>query len=92
VPAAVDLETAAWARVAGELGVPYLAVRAVSDTASETLPVDFNRLRGADGRVRRSAVVLEAVRRPRLIPGLFDLGRRTRRCAERLADSVEAIL
>jgi len=92
VPAAVDLETAAWARVAGELGVPYLAVRAVSDTASETLPVDFNRLRGADGRVRRSRVVLEAVRRPRLIPGLFDLGRRTRRCAERLADLAEAIL
>ncbi len=91
-PATVDLETAVWARVAGELGVPYVAVRAVSDAAGETLPMDFNRLRGDDGRVRKSRVALAALGRPRQIPALIDLGRRVRRCAERLADCCAATL
>ena len=88
-PAAVDLETAAWARIAGQARVPYLAVRAVSDTASEALPIDFERFRGADGRVRRGRLILHALLHPSRIPHLLELGRRTRLCGERLADLVE---
>ena len=91
-PATVDLETASWGRVADEAGVAYLAVRAVSDTASEELPIDFERFRGADGRVRRGRLVFHAVLRPVLIPRLLELGRRTRSCGERLADFVERVV
>lgn len=90
-PAAVDLETAVWARAAGELGVPYLAVRAVSDPAKEALPLDFNRFRDSRGRVRRLAVALHALRHPGMIGELRALDRRVRRCAERLADFVAAV-
>src|SRR5262249_53306645 len=48
---AVEMETGAAARVAVERGIPWAAVRAVSDTAEESLPLDFNRLRKADGNL-----------------------------------------
>lgn len=83
--ATVDLETAAWARVAAARGVPYLAVRAISDTAGETLPLDFNRYRDRHGRVSRLAVAARALRRPSMIRPLRALERRVAECAERLA-------
>lgn len=86
VPAAVDLETAAWARLAGGCGIPDLAVRAISDSAQETLPLDFNRFRDAGGSVLRSWVALHALGHPSVIAELRRLRRRLRRCAERLAD------
>ena len=91
-PAAVDLETAAWARVAAARGVPYLALRAVSDAAGETLPLDFERWRDRRGRVRRAGVALHALLHPGTIGALLDLRRRVRLCAERLASAVESLL
>jgi adenosylhomocysteine nucleosidase len=86
VPAlAVEMETAAVARVAVELGIPWAAVRALSDTADETLPVDFNALRDTDGDLPTSRVALYALTHPGCIPGLMRLGRNTGFAAEALA-------
>jgi adenosylhomocysteine nucleosidase len=85
-PLAVEMETAAVARVAAAIGVPWSAVRAVSDTAVEALPLDFNRLRGADGDLPTSRVALAAVSNPRSIPGLIRLGRNTNLAAKALAE------
>jgi adenosylhomocysteine nucleosidase len=84
-PLAVEMETAAVARVADQFGVPWAAVRAVSDTADEALPVDFNRLRAADGDLPVSRVALYAATHPGCIPGLIRLGRNTNTAAEALA-------
>ena len=46
---AVDMESCGAARAASEAGVPFLAVRAVSDTVEEDLPVDFNRFMKGGG-------------------------------------------
>ena len=83
--AAVDLETAAWARLAAERGIPYLAARAILDPAAEDLPLDFERFRDPRGRVRNWRVALRAVTRPALIGPLRELGRRAEVCADRLA-------
>ena len=84
-PAVVDLETAAVARVAADHGVPYIAVRAISDSAGEDLPLDFNRYRDESGRIDRFRVALAAVLRPRLIAPLWRLKRRVAMCSDNLA-------
>ena len=41
----------------------------VTDTADESLPLDFNRMRDADGRFSRAKIVAAALRRPARISG-----------------------
>ncbi|MDX1501950.1 MAG: hypothetical protein R3325_06265, partial [Thermoanaerobaculia bacterium] len=90
--AAVDMETAVWARLADRHTVPWAALRAISDPAEESLPLDFNRYLDAEGGVSGLRVALAALPRPVRMARLLDLRRRLRRVAELLADAaVEAI-
>ncbi len=91
-PAAVDMESAAWARAATEHGIPYLVVRAVSDDAREQLPGYLSRCMDGDGGIRRSAVALHALAQPSTIPMLLRMRGRVRDCSERLAAFVEHFL
>jgi adenosylhomocysteine nucleosidase len=91
-PAAVDQESAAWARVAAEKGVPYLILRTVLDVAEEDLPEFLARCQDPDGGLSRAKVAGHALLRPRLVPGLMALRRRTRSGGERLAGFVEDLL
>jgi adenosylhomocysteine nucleosidase len=76
---AVEMEAEALAERAESWGVPFYCVRIVTDTASEAFPLDFNKLRDADGRFSRSRVLLAALRRPGvLVPQLMRLDRRCR--------------
>ncbi|TNF70857.1 MAG: hypothetical protein EP299_13185 [Acidobacteria bacterium] len=91
-PAVVDLESATYALEAVTRGIPYLVLRAVSDTADETLPLDFNRFRGPDGRIDRNRVLRHALLHPHLLPRLLALRERVQECARRLADVTESLL
>jgi adenosylhomocysteine nucleosidase len=91
-PAAVDLESAAWARVAAERGLPYLIVRSVLDKAEEELPELLARCQDPQGGLRRAKLVARALLRPPVIPVLIALRARTRSCADRLAGFVEKLL
>jgi adenosylhomocysteine nucleosidase len=85
--AAVDMESAALARKAGEWAVPFYAIRAVSDTALEDMPLDFNAYRGNDGRFSRSRIAMAALARPfSRVPALLRLDRNCRIAAESLGD------
>ena len=90
--ASVDIESAAFARAAAGRGVPYVAVRAVSDPAEESLPLDFNLLRDGSGGIDRRRVALRALRRPGLIAQLWRLRRRAGLCSEALRRAVSALL
>lgn len=84
--AAVDMEASAVAAEAGRRGAPFYCVRVVSDPAGETLPVDFNACRDAEGRFSKSRITAAALLHPsRLIP-LLRFGRTCRRAALRLGD------
>jgi hypothetical protein len=86
---AVEMEAEALAERAESWGVPFYCVRVVTDTAGETLPLDFNALRDADGRFRRSRVVLAAMRHPGvLVPQLLKLDRRCREASVLLGDFI----
>ena len=85
----VEMEAAALAERAECWAVPFYCVRVVTDTAAESLPLDFNALRDADGRFQRSRIVLAAMRHPgALIPRLLKLGRRCREASVFLGDFI----
>ncbi len=90
--AMVDLESAVFARAAGERGIPFLVIRAVSDPADESLPIDFNACVDAHGRISRGRVIRRALARPAAMRGLWRLRGRLNRCAAGLADHAERLL
>jgi nucleoside phosphorylase len=91
-PAVVDMESAAWARAAASLGLPYAIVRAVLDPAEEDLPAFLGACLGEDGRLLRRKVVAYTLAHPGDLPVLLALRRRVRACAERLAHVVEQLV
>ena len=83
----VDMESAAVESKAAEWNVPYLCIRAVSDRAGDTLPLDFNRYRDARGDFSRTRIALAAIARPfTVMPQLVEFDRNCRRAADALGD------
>jgi adenosylhomocysteine nucleosidase len=70
---AVDMESAAVARVARERGIPFAAIRVVTDGPEDTLAIDWDRYRRPDGTMRTGAAVLSALRSTRGIAELLRL-------------------
>ena len=91
-PSAVDMESAGWARVANARGIPYLVVRAVSDTADEDLPAYLSRCYDPEGGIRRGRVILHALAKPSSVPRLLAMRRRVHECGERLSAFLEHFL
>ncbi|HQR67670.1 MAG TPA: hypothetical protein PLB02_09765 [Thermoanaerobaculia bacterium] len=77
-PAVVDMESAAWGRAAAGRGVPFLLLRAVSDTLGEDLPGFLASSLSADGSVDRAAVARRLLFRPAALPALLRMRRRVR--------------
>lgn len=61
---AAEMEAGAVKRIAGEWSVPFYCVRAVSDTANEDLPLDFNLYRDPAGRFSLPRIAMAAMSRP----------------------------
>lgn len=91
-PAVADMESACFARVAIAYNLPYLIVRAVSDSATETLPAFLEDCRSQDGRIDRRQVMWKAFWRPRSWGILFKQRRRMRKLTVELADFAEGLI
>jgi adenosylhomocysteine nucleosidase len=61
---AAEMEAGAVKKTADKWGVPFYCVRAVSDTADEDMPLDFNSYRDAEGRFSLPRIALAAMSRP----------------------------
>ena len=82
---AVDMESAAIEEVCTERGVPFLAIRAVSDMADASLSPELVRLiSGGDASVWQACRAL--VKKPSLLPVLLRLARDTKLAARNLAE------
>ena len=90
--AVVDTESCGWARAAASHEIPYLIVRAVSDSATEHLPFFLEACSDQEGAIRRSSVLYFALTRPWTITRLLELRARVKLCCERLADALVSLL
>jgi adenosylhomocysteine nucleosidase len=91
---ATDMESHLAAQAAARAGVPFAALRAVSDRADEALPAAAQAGFRPDGGVDVAAVVAGLARRPADLPGLLRTARHAgaafaalRRAAEALDDA-----
>ena len=85
----VEMEAAAVAEKAAEWNIPFYCVRVVTDTAAENFPLDFNRMRDANGRFSRMKILAAALRRPgSVVPGLLKLNKRCQDASQALGDFI----
>jgi hypothetical protein len=78
------METEALAEAASTAQLPFYCVRAVSDCACEDLPLDFNVMRDARGRLSRMRILSALIHRPTRIPKLLRFQQRCRTASHNL--------
>lgn len=89
---AVEMESFEILAEAARRGVRAVAVRAVSDTVSFSMPYDFEAARDERGQIRMSVLLAQIVRQPQRLPGLFHLARDCRFAARQLAEFLDRYL
>ncbi|MBY0507448.1 MAG: hypothetical protein K2X03_26275 [Bryobacteraceae bacterium] len=71
---AVEMESAAVRDVAGRHQLPFACIKAVSDSAGQSLPLDFNLYRAPAGHFRKAHIVAAMLARPfARIPAILEL-------------------
>ncbi|MFZ0821335.1 MAG: hypothetical protein WAM91_14800 [Candidatus Acidiferrales bacterium] len=86
---AVEMESYHVLRAATKARVPCVAIRAVSDTSEENLPVDFEQVVDRAGHVRWPRMIREVGRHPGRVSALIRFGGRSKSAATRLADFLD---
>ncbi len=86
---AVDMEAAAVARLALAHGLPFQAIKAISDDASFEMP-DMAGFSTSDGQFREAAFGLYVALRPRLWSPVASMARGSKLAAQRLQSEIKA--
>jgi hypothetical protein len=71
-------------------GAKGVVIRAISDAATQDLPINFNLTLSAKNEVSIGKVLLELLKNPLALPGLIRFGQQSRRAGARLAAFLEA--
>lgn len=90
--AVADLESAEYVGSVDARGVPWLVLRAVSDTSDESLPSFLNECHDEGGAIDRSRVATKILSHPGALPTLLGLRERVRRASGRLGEIVEELV
>jgi hypothetical protein len=88
---AVDLESEIVARAAAALGIPFLVLRTIADTARRDLPPASLIPLAMDGTPNHSRVFAAVLRRPFQLAGMIGLARETRMALSALAGPANAL-
>ena len=89
---AVELESFEVLREAQAAGVPAVAIRAISDTAAEDLPIDMSQVFSDRGQVSIPRVVGQVALKPQSLPGLIRLGKNSGIAAQSLARFLDSFV
>ena len=80
--AGVEMEAAGVAQRTFTANLPFFCVKVVTDLADEEFVMDFNEMRGSDGRFSRGKIVIYAATHPSVFPKLWKFRRRCESAAE----------
>lgn len=89
---AVEMESRVIQKACAARKVPCVTLRAISDTAAEDLPLDFNTLLDDEEQLSSSKLTLAILRAPHKIPALMRLGRNSARAAKELSTALVGLL
>jgi len=89
---AVEMESFAVMSEAAAVGIPSIAIRAISDAADENLPMDFGKVLDGSGNVRASKIARQIARAPHKVPAVIRLARRSSAASKRLAEFLDNYL
>ncbi len=87
---AVEMESFEILRVAQNAGVPAVAVRAISDTLDEDLPIDMAEILTDEGQVSIPRVLGQVALKPQSLPGLVRLAKNSKVAAQSLSRFLDA--
>jgi adenosylhomocysteine nucleosidase len=90
--AAVDMETEPVRLLAERAGVPFIGLRAISDTAEESLDASILRFIDQTGQVAPLRLASTLLRQPSLVAALVRLGKTSKTAGASLGDALRALL
>ena len=88
----VEMESQFIRQLCRERKIPSATLRAISDSALDDLPLDFNELMTEDDSLSFSKLALALMKSPGKIPQLMQLQKNTRLAAEKLGAVLEKLL
>jgi adenosylhomocysteine nucleosidase len=88
----VDMESFEIVKAASAWGARSVVIRAISDAATEDLPINFNLTLSEQKEVRLSKVLMQIARNPLALPSLIRFGRQSKRAGTLLAEFLESYL
>jgi adenosylhomocysteine nucleosidase len=88
----VDMESFEIVKAASAWGARCVVIRAISDAATEDLPINFNLTLSDQKEVSLSKVLMEVAKNPFALPSLVRFGRQSKRAGGLLAEFLENYL
>ena len=89
---ALDMESYSLAQTAAEHKIPWLALRAVSDSLHESLPLDFNKSMNEKGQVSRLRLIGQLIHRPAAVTRLIRFSGHVQRAQASLLKGLDNLL
>lgn len=88
----VDMESFEIVKSASAWGARSVVIRAISDAATEDLPINFNLTLSEQNQVSMAKVLNQLAKNPLVLPSLIRFGRQSREASARLAAFLESYL
>jgi adenosylhomocysteine nucleosidase len=89
---AVDMEHQIVAQLAIQANLPMISIRAISDTAHESLPPELAGWINDIGQPKPASLALGLATHPGIIPPLMRLGKNSRLAAQKMAQAVHELI
>jgi adenosylhomocysteine nucleosidase len=87
---AVDMESSSIRAIAEKNSLKCVTIKAISDTANQSLPMDFNRYMNPSGEMVLSSVVMDLMRQPGSILPMIQFHRQVQKATSRLGAALQA--